>query len=164
MCRIDSTAGKKMPFKEGKRRPEKKQQESKSFGTILREIRVAEGIGVRELARKAKLHPTYVSKIELGQVPPPSTDKILRLSYSLGAARMGLLLAAKLTGERNEFLSLFKALLEILPHTIGSEPQTIDGVLVDLKGAVTLLEARRSGNVIENVAEKESASLRSRGD
>lgn len=55
----------------------KKRQSSpvdSSYGRATREAREWVGVSLREVARLAEIHPTYLSKIELGHLPPPSQD------------------------------------------------------------------------------------------
>jgi transcriptional regulator with XRE-family HTH domain len=54
-----------------------------NFGTRLRNWRVEADISQRELARRADLNFSYLSKIEAGLVPPPSDDKIRALAVAL---------------------------------------------------------------------------------
>lgn len=54
------------------------------FGTLLRSWRLETGMSQRELARRADLNFSYLSKIEAGLVAPPSEDKIQALVAALG--------------------------------------------------------------------------------
>lgn len=53
------------------------------FGTRLRTWRLEASLSQRELARKADLNFSYLSKIEAGLVPPPSDDKVRALVAAL---------------------------------------------------------------------------------
>jgi transcriptional regulator with XRE-family HTH domain len=62
---------------------------SRSFGKFLRErrmIRAAEnrGFSVRQLAERVGIEPSYLSKIERGQQPPPGEETIRRIATELG--------------------------------------------------------------------------------
>jgi transcriptional regulator with XRE-family HTH domain len=48
-------------------RPDKTGARARSFGTRLREARLAAGLSQEELAYRAGLHRTYVSSIERGE-------------------------------------------------------------------------------------------------
>jgi transcriptional regulator with XRE-family HTH domain len=61
------------------------------FGSRLRELRKKAGLTLRELARKINVDFTYISKLENGQLPPPSEQVISRLAEALGADREGLI-------------------------------------------------------------------------
>lgn len=54
------------------------------FGTCLRVWRLEANLSQRELARRAELNFSYLSKIEAGLVPPPSGDKMRALAAALG--------------------------------------------------------------------------------
>ena len=54
------------------------------FGTCLRAWRLEADLSQRELARRAELNFSYLSKIEAGLVPPPAEDKVRALVAALG--------------------------------------------------------------------------------
>jgi transcriptional regulator with XRE-family HTH domain len=56
-----------------------------SFGETLRELRVAQGLGLRETAAKVSISPTYLSRIERGMERPPRPDVIKELAKVLAA-------------------------------------------------------------------------------
>jgi len=53
------------------------------FGEFLRSKRESANISLRQLAFKTGVSPTYMSKIERGEFPPPSTRLILNLGNLL---------------------------------------------------------------------------------
>ena len=58
-----------------------------SFGQFLRETRTKKGdafFSVRKLAGRVGLEPSYLSKIERGEEPPPGEAKIRKLAEELG--------------------------------------------------------------------------------
>lgn len=58
---------------------------NKKFGEYMREKRLARGIySVRGLAAKIGVQPSYISKIERGEVPPPSEERIIQIAQALG--------------------------------------------------------------------------------
>lgn len=64
-------------------------QESKTirrgkFGAFIRQEREARGIGLREMAKKVGVSPTYLSKIERDEFPPPAEDKVKVIAEILG--------------------------------------------------------------------------------
>ena len=74
---------------------------SNTFGNVLREYRRAAGISQRELAQKADLDFSYISKIENGKVDPPSEEKIKIMASQLGVEAEVLLgLAGKISSEQ----------------------------------------------------------------
>lgn len=67
----------KIPFAE---RPPYGQR---GLGGLLRRTRQAQGIGLRELARRVNISPAYLSKIETGQLEPPSEGKLVAMAQQL---------------------------------------------------------------------------------
>ena len=55
-----------------------------TFGLRLRELRKEKSMTQKELAAKAKIDFTYLSKIETGVMPPPRAKTILALAKGLG--------------------------------------------------------------------------------
>ena len=55
-----------------------------TFGQRLRELRKEKSMTQKELAAKAKIDFTYLSKIETGVMPPPRVKTILALAKGLG--------------------------------------------------------------------------------
>lgn len=56
----------------------------KSFGALVRQEREAREIGLREMAKKIGVSPTYVSKIERDEFPPPAEDKVRKIAEIIG--------------------------------------------------------------------------------
>jgi DNA-binding XRE family transcriptional regulator len=56
----------------------------KSFGALVRREREAKEIGLREMAKKIAVSPTYLSKIERGDFDPPAEDKVRRIAEIIG--------------------------------------------------------------------------------
>jgi HTH-type transcriptional regulator, competence development regulator len=56
----------------------------KSFGALVRREREAKEIGLREMAKKIGVSPTYLSKIELGDFDPPAEDKVKKIAEIIG--------------------------------------------------------------------------------
>ncbi len=54
------------------------------FGSTVRDWRLEADLSQREIARRADLNFSYLSKIEAGLVPPPSDDKVRALTAALG--------------------------------------------------------------------------------
>ena len=46
------------------------------FGALIRRKREAREIGLREMAKLIGVSPTYLSKIERDEFPPPAEDKV----------------------------------------------------------------------------------------
>ncbi len=52
----------------------------KGFGSLVRQERMAREIGLREMAKKIGVSPTYLSKIERGDFDPPAEDKVRKIA------------------------------------------------------------------------------------
>lgn len=65
-----------------------------SFGSLLREKRRDAAISQRDLAAKAGLDFSYISKLENDRVPPPAADTIVTLCRILGIQAQDLLAAS----------------------------------------------------------------------
>lgn len=50
------------------------------FGDIIKELREEQGISQRQFAIKLNITPTYLSKIERGEFPPPSEEVIKKMA------------------------------------------------------------------------------------
>ena len=49
---------------------------SDRFGAFVRREREARDIGLREMAKRIGVSPTYLSKVERDEFPPPAEDKV----------------------------------------------------------------------------------------
>jgi len=56
----------------------------RGFGRVLRTLRTAKEMGLRELAAKAKVPPGYLAELEGGKKKNPSLDVLKRLARALG--------------------------------------------------------------------------------
>lgn len=80
------------------------------FGELLRERRLAKAAGdptfsLRQLADRVGIEPSYLSKIERGEQPPPGEQNIRRLAEELGEDPDALLaLAGKVSSELLEII------------------------------------------------------------
>ena len=102
------------------------------FGSTLRDIR--EGLrrddrrySVRQVAQRVGIEPAYLSKIERGEVAPPSEATTVRLAAELGQDPDVLLaLAGKVSGDLQEiirkrprlFADLIRQLKEAPDHAV----------------------------------------------
>jgi DNA-binding XRE family transcriptional regulator len=55
-----------------------------SFGVLVRRERIAMDIGLRQMAKKIGVSPTYLSKIERGDFDPPAEDKVMKIAEIIG--------------------------------------------------------------------------------
>src|SRR6266851_1549067 len=56
----------------------------KSFGALVRREREVKEIGLREMAKKIGVSPTYLSKIERDEFDPPAEDKVRKIAEIIG--------------------------------------------------------------------------------
>jgi transcriptional regulator with XRE-family HTH domain len=57
----------------------------KNFGDTIRELRLAQDLGLRETAGKIGISPAYLSRIERGKENPPKAEIIKVLAKELAA-------------------------------------------------------------------------------
>jgi transcriptional regulator with XRE-family HTH domain len=55
-----------------------------SFGALLRREREAKKIGLRQMAGMIGVSPTYLSRIETDQFPPPAEDRVRAMAEIIG--------------------------------------------------------------------------------
>jgi len=54
-----------------------------SFGALVRRERLAKDIGLREMAKKIGISPTYLSQIERDEFDPPAEEKVRKIAEIL---------------------------------------------------------------------------------
>jgi transcriptional regulator with XRE-family HTH domain len=54
------------------------------FGAFVRRQREAKEIGLREMAKMIGVSPTYLSKVERDEFPPPAEDKVRKIAAIIG--------------------------------------------------------------------------------
>jgi len=57
----------------------------KTFGDTIRDLRVAQDLGLRETATKVGISPAYLSRIERGKERPPRPEVIKEMARILAA-------------------------------------------------------------------------------
>lgn len=55
-----------------------------TFGATVRREREAREIGLREMAKMIRVSPTYLSKVEREEFPPPAEDKVKAIAKIIG--------------------------------------------------------------------------------
>ena len=58
--------------------------EREKFGAFIRRQREAKDMGLREMAKKIGVSPTYLSKVERDEFPPPAEDKVRKIAAVIG--------------------------------------------------------------------------------
>ena len=80
----------------------------KSFGTYLRHLRLkhVERLSIREVARRAEIDVSYLSRMEKDEVPPPREEIVMRLARVLSVEDVDelLWLANKIPPEFREVI------------------------------------------------------------
>jgi transcriptional regulator with XRE-family HTH domain len=77
----------------------------KGFGALVRREREAKDIGLREMAKKIGVSPTYLSKVERDEFPPPAEDKVRRIAGIIGQDADELLaLAGRVSSDLTEII------------------------------------------------------------
>jgi transcriptional regulator with XRE-family HTH domain len=72
----------------------------KTFGTLVRHLRLQKGDSLRGFAREVGLSANFVSNMERGKTPPPGEDKIVRMAEYLGQNHDEMLaLAGKISAD-----------------------------------------------------------------
>jgi transcriptional regulator with XRE-family HTH domain len=64
------------------------------FGALIRGKREAREIGLREMAKMIGVSPTYLSKVERDEFPPPAEDKVKAIAKIIGCDTDDLLARA----------------------------------------------------------------------
>ena len=76
-----------------------------TFGGIVRRERVKLDLGLREMAKMIGVSPTYLSKVERDEFPPPAEDKVLAIANIIGRDPDELLaLAGKVSSDLTEII------------------------------------------------------------
>jgi transcriptional regulator with XRE-family HTH domain len=57
---------------------------SEKFGELVRRKRIEKEIGLREMAGMIGVSPTYLSKVERDEFPPPAEDKVRKIAEIIG--------------------------------------------------------------------------------
>jgi transcriptional regulator with XRE-family HTH domain len=57
---------------------------TEKFGEFVRVRRVQKEIGLREMAKMIGVSPTYQSKVERDEFPPPAEDKVRKIAGIIG--------------------------------------------------------------------------------
>jgi HTH-type transcriptional regulator, competence development regulator len=87
----------------------------KGFGETIREMREAQGLGLREAAERLSISPAYLSRIERGKERPPKPEVIKRIATLLGGDQDLLFRLADSTDPSlAEFLNLMPGVPDFL--------------------------------------------------
>ena len=92
-----------------------------SFGALVRREREAKEIGLREMAKKIGVSPTYLSKVERDEFSPPAEDKVKKVAEILDL-------------DSDELLALAGRVSSDLSHIIKQQPREMAALLRTTKG------------------------------
>ena len=108
-----------------------------SFGATVRRERERLGFGLREMAKKIEVSPTYLSKVERGQFPPPSEKKVKLIANIIGCDTDVLLaLAGRVSSELTDIIkSNPRELADFLRLTKGLTAEDIERLSREAKRA-----------------------------
>ena len=99
------------------------------FGRHLRDLRKRAGLSQRELAQRAGIDFTYLSKIENGRVDPPGEQTMRALAAALGADAETLLARArKLPRDLKHLVAQGSPEKALLLRRIATTPMTAERV------------------------------------
>lgn len=101
-------------------------QEGVDFGAYLREERIKAGWTLRKLAEEIGVSPTYLSGIENNTLPPPTMERLDKISSTLGTPIDLLIekadrwddLAKQRVDDRPDFVKLFRVVKDFTPDQI----------------------------------------------
>jgi transcriptional regulator with XRE-family HTH domain len=91
------------------------------FGAFIRREREAKEIGLREMAKKIGVSPTYLSKVERDEFPPPTEDKVRKI-------------AAIIVHDADELLAMAGRVASDLTDIIRERPREMADFLRAAKG------------------------------
>src|SRR5690242_11972334 len=110
------------------------------FGEFVRREREAKEIGLREMAKKIGVSPTYLSKVERDELPPPAEDKVRKIAAIIGE-------------DQDELLALAGRVASDLTDIIRQRPREMADFLRAAKG-LTAEEMARLARQAERAKEK----------
>jgi transcriptional regulator with XRE-family HTH domain len=113
---------------------------SESFGALVRREREAKGIGLREMAKMIGVSPTYQSKVERDELPPPAEDKVRKIAGIIGR-------------DADELLALAGRVASDLTDIIRQRPREMADFLRAAKG-LTVDDLARLARQAQKAGEK----------
>ena len=82
--------------------------ETAKFGAMVRQLRESRRIGLRKFAQQVGMSPTYLSKIERGELKPPAEEKVRAIANALERDPDELLaLAGRLSSELQDIIQRY---------------------------------------------------------
>lgn len=113
-------------------------RKSEKFGKFVRREREARGIGLREMARKIGVSPTYMSKVERDEFSPPAEDKVKAISEILELDADELLaLAGKVSSDLTRIIREHpRSMATAIRGTQGASDEEMDRVVKGIAEAM----------------------------
>jgi transcriptional regulator with XRE-family HTH domain len=101
----------------------------RKFGALVRREREAKEIGLREMAKMIGVSPTYLSKVERDEFPPPAEDRVRKIAEIIGRDPDALLaLAGRVSSDVTEIIKRQPVeLAALLRTTRDSRPRISPG-------------------------------------
>ena len=110
------------------------------FGAFVRRKREAKEIGLREMAKTIGVSPTYLSKVERDEFPPPAEDKVRKIAGIIG-------------DDPDELLAMAGRVASELTDIIREQPREIADFLRAAKG-LTAEDIARFARLAQKTKEK----------
>src|SRR5262245_3434631 len=110
------------------------------FGALLSRERKAKEIGLREMAAIIGVSPTYLSKVERDEFPPPAEDKVRKIAGIIGY-------------DVDELLAMAGRVASDLTDIIRERPREMADFLRAAKG-LTVDDLARLARVAQKAKEK----------
>jgi transcriptional regulator with XRE-family HTH domain len=117
-----------------------------SFGAMVRREREAKGIGLREMAKKIGVSPTYQSKFERDEFSPPAEDKVRKIAAIIGR-------------DPDELLALAGRVAADLTDIIRQRPREMADFLRAAKGLTADELARLARAAAQKAKEKKYSGI-----
>lgn len=103
----------------------------KNFGATIRELREGQQISLRKFADKVGISPTYLSKIERDEFPPPGEEMVKKFAEALNQDADELLALA------GKFSSDLPAIIQQRPRELASFLRTASALSPEEMAKVT---------------------------
>jgi HTH-type transcriptional regulator, competence development regulator len=98
-----------------------------TFGSLVRQERERRKIGLREMARRIGMSPTYLSMIERGEFAPPAEDKVTAIAKIIDHDRDELLaLAGRVSSDLETKIMANPRLMAGLIREFSEVPREVD--------------------------------------
>jgi transcriptional regulator with XRE-family HTH domain len=107
------------------------------FGEFVRKERLEKEIGLREMAKMIRVSPTYLSKVERDEFPPPAEDKVRKIAEIIGCDSDELLArAGRVSSDLSEIIKQHpRELAQLLRATQGFSVGVLMGMVHDAEKA-----------------------------